>query len=209
MAARVCGAANTEVVGPAVAAGVPARQRSFGQPRRASSLNAAADGGDAGLCATADPSGARTPVDAQQCGADAALGYGLGTLATASLALMRPLAQQHGGGGPSPPVGGSPTAAAAAGAPVAVGGRRVTEAPHQPQHHQHHQHHPQTTGRGPPRPAVAMRRLPAGKVTKHPGVKNALKARPRPSALAPRRLAPACLRLSAPAAAAQVTLFDW
>lgn len=144
------------------------RTRSFGQPRRSGSLNAAASGTDAGGggCTKPDPSGSRLTAVPPQCNAQASLGCGLGTLATASLAL----------GMMSPPATGQPTSqgSGSGGAEAVHGERRSGGGAQQ-----------RGGGRGV-KPSISLRRLPANEVTKHPGVKNALKVRvcPTPRAAA-------------------------
>ena len=146
------------------------RTRSFGQPRRTGSLNAAASGTDAAAtgCTKPDPSGARLTAAAPQCNAEASLGCGLGTLATASLAL----------GMMSPPATGQPSSlhgsGGGGGAAVGHGGRHSGCGAQQRG----------GGGRGV-KPPISLRRLPANEVTKHPGVKNALKVRLPPNSRSP------------------------
>ena len=145
------------------------RTRSFGQPRRGGSLNAAASGSDAAAagCTKPDPSGARLTAAAPQCNAEASLGCGLGTLATASLALGR-MSPPATGQPSSSQGGGSGGAATANGARHSGGGAQ------------------QRGGGGHGvKPGISLRRLPANAVTKHPGVKNALKVRQRSNSRPP------------------------
>jgi hypothetical protein len=122
----------------------PSRARSFGQPRGSASLNAAADG--------FKPFGAKPELAASACSPappEPARGCCLETLAHASLALGMMSPPAHGGAalsrGPT-----EETACAADYRPALKPSRQRSQ------------------------PFVSLRSLPAGQVTKHPGVKNAL-----------------------------------
>ena len=123
------------------------RARTFGQPRRSSSLNASIDALDA-TCSKCGP--AASAVSEASHEPEPPHGCNLAALATASLAL----------GMMSPPAFGD----AAPHAASAQGDHRE----------------PAKLGQSRSQPMLALRRLPATKVTKHPGVKNALKVRRRP-----------------------------
>ena len=143
--------APSEHVQPAAAAAVvgsPAtpggtRARTFGQPRRSSSLNASIDA----LGATCSKGGPAASVQFSEAShePEPPRGCNLAALATASLAL----------GMMSPPAFGA-AAPPAASAPA-------------------HRGEPTKLGQSRSQPMLALRSLPATEVTKHPGVKNALK----------------------------------
>ena len=140
--------APSEHVQPAAAvAGSPAtpggtRARTFGQPRRSSSLNASIDALDA-TCSKCPAASAQFSEASHE--PEPPHGCNLAALATASLAL----------GMMSPPAFGA-AAPPAASAPA-------------------HRGEPTKLGQSRSQPMLALRSLPATEVTKHPGVKNALK----------------------------------
>ena len=141
------------------------RARTFGQPRRSSSLNASIDALDAACSKCGPATSAFSPAAHEP---EPPRGCRLGALATASLAL----------GMMSPPAHGAAAQPFAAHSALVQGVER-------------HRGEPIKLGQSRSQPMLALRSLPTTEVTKHPGVKNALKVRRLPRSPPEARLRPA------------------